>query len=443
VRCVGCETEPLTSTQYCESCGIRVWRQDTQGLETAPVTGVDHWASDSNPTSDARCESCGGPGTNGDLCESCQRAFFSSWLEGAAPAAPVSDATTPLAAAAPIQESARSELVTSVTAANDLSDAATLAVAAVPVATLGEAAMTSAEDRLAAVRAEVNRAAEARAKTVRTEEANIQATLAKGTRTDTHVAKAPKPAVVNQRENVPVSSQHGQSIALAGVAVVVAAICVGAYWLQFHEQPVIVLEEPQTPVAKNAPATHRPPGSGRSAAAATGRKSAAAPPEVPASTRPKPAASAPAQAPAKAVRPPSSSTRQVASVSVPKPATEAPPPAVAPSIPDVVAAVPPPAPPVGRFFETMDVNESPQVATRVEPQLPDELRVRPLNEIVIVRVLVSQGGHPSRISLLRRSKTGPRLDDAVIAAVNQWTFSPAKKRGEAVSCWFNFGVPIG
>ena len=102
-----------------------------------------------------------------------------------------------------------------------------------------------------------------------------------------------------------------------------------------------------------------------------------------------------------------------------------------------------PPPPVGRFFESADVNELPRVATRVEPQLPDELRVRPLNEIVIVRALVSQGGHPSRIILLRRSKKGPRLDDAVIAAVNQWTFSPAKKRGEAVSCWFNFGVPVG
>jgi TonB family protein len=98
---------------------------------------------------------------------------------------------------------------------------------------------------------------------------------------------------------------------------------------------------------------------------------------------------------------------------------------------------------LGPFFETTNVNELPRVATRVEPQLPEELRARPLSEIVIVRVLVSQGGHPSRISLLRRSKTGPRLDNAVITAVNQWTFSPAKKRGEAVSCWFNFGVPVG
>ena len=55
-----------------------------------------------------------------------------------------------------------------------------------------------------------------------------------------------------------------------------------------------------------------------------------------------------------------------------------------------------------------------------------------------MRALVSQSGHPSRISLLRRSKAGPELDTIVVEAVNQWTFAPARKKGEAVSCWFNF-----
>jgi TonB family protein len=107
------------------------------------------------------------------------------------------------------------------------------------------------------------------------------------------------------------------------------------------------------------------------------------------------------------------------------------------------AASAPPEPPLGPFFETTDVNESPRVATRVEPEVPDDLRARPINEIVIVRLLVSQSGHPSRVSLLRRSKAGTRLDNAVLAAVNRWTFTPARKRGEAVSCWFNVGVPVG
>jgi TonB family protein len=106
------------------------------------------------------------------------------------------------------------------------------------------------------------------------------------------------------------------------------------------------------------------------------------------------------------------------------------------------AAPPPPAAPQGRFFEPTEVNETPRVVTRVEPDVPEDLRSRARNDVVIIRMLVSQSGRPSRVSVLRRSKTGPRLDEAVIAAVNQWTFSPAKKRGEPVNCWFNMGVPV-
>lgn len=446
MRCVGCETEPLTSTQYCESCGIRVW-QGTQGFETPPVTGVDHWASHSNPASDARCESCGGPGSNGDLCGGCQRAFFGSWLDSQARAAHVSDTAPVVAEAAPIQERPSPD-VTAVAPASDPPDTATWQ-AAVPSPVLPETTMRSLDDTAAAAGAVAITVDEARATMVRRQEARARAAFASqatGAMTAaTHTAKAAEPTVVNKRQDAAVPSQQRyQTIALVATAVVVAAIGASAYWLQFHQEPVVPREDTQAPPAKSVlAARRRTSASGLPAAALTGRKSAAAPPEVPVSPRPKPAASAPA--PARAVRSPSAPTRQVVSVSVPNPTTEAPAPVVEPSVPDVVAPALPVAPPapVGRFFETADVNESPRVATRVEPQLPDELRVRPLNEIVIVRALVSQGGHPSRISLLRRSKTGPRLDEAVIAAVNQWTFSPAKKRGEAVSCWFNFGVPVG
>ncbi len=89
------------------------------------------------------------------------------------------------------------------------------------------------------------------------------------------------------------------------------------------------------------------------------------------------------------------------------------------------------------------MSEAPRVTRKVEPRLPEKLRARAINEIVIVRALVSQSGHPSRVSLLRRSKTGPQVDDVVVAAVHQWTFAPALKRGEPVSCWLNFGVQVG
>jgi TonB family protein len=87
------------------------------------------------------------------------------------------------------------------------------------------------------------------------------------------------------------------------------------------------------------------------------------------------------------------------------------------------------------------VNDAPQVASRIEPQIPDDVQ-GPLNDVVILRVLVSQTGHVSLVNVLRRSRSGVSLDDAVVAAVKQWTFSPARKRGEAVSCWYHVGVPV-
>jgi TonB family protein len=98
--------------------------------------------------------------------------------------------------------------------------------------------------------------------------------------------------------------------------------------------------------------------------------------------------------------------------------------------------------PLAPFFEMKDVNESPRVETRVEPKVPDALKGRSSNEVVVVRALVSQSGHPSRVSLLRGAKAGPELDTVVVEAVNQWTFTPAMKKGKAVSCWFNFGVQV-
>ena len=117
---------------------------------------------------------------------------------------------------------------------------------------------------------------------------------------------------------------------------------------------------------------------------------------------------------------------------------------VPPSVPVAAASTAAPASsaPQGPFFEPTDVHEAPKVASKVAPEVPAELRSQARNEIVIVRMLISQMGRPSRVTLLRKSKTGAKVDDAVIAAVSQWTFSPAKRRGEAVSSWFNIGVPV-
>jgi hypothetical protein len=100
------------------------------------------------------------------------------------------------------------------------------------------------------------------------------------------------------------------------------------------------------------------------------------------------------------------------------------------------------APLTGRLFESSDVDEPPRIASRVAPRLPANLPAGADKRIVVARVLVSSSGQPHRVSLLRGSMLGRASDEAVVAAVAKWTFSPAKKRGEAVNCWYNFGIPL-
>ena len=96
---------------------------------------------------------------------------------------------------------------------------------------------------------------------------------------------------------------------------------------------------------------------------------------------------------------------------------------------------------MGPFFQVNQVNQPPQVVSRVEPNVPADVQGA-VNDVVIVKVLVSQAGEAAIVNLVRRSRSGAAVDDAVVAAVKQWTFAPAKKRGEAVSCWFHVGVPV-
>jgi len=211
----------------------------------------------------------------------------------------------------------------------------------------------------------------------------------------------------------------------------------GFHWPQQAASEGVPVEA--TPVAESGTAADRgaAPPETRSVApvVAENRASAIAPSKPAASPKPTPAAGR-----RRAVRPENSSEQRVVPAVAPAPAPETP--APVPTRPSAVVAKAP-APPTGRFFERNDVDEPPQIATRVEPQLPANLPARLQNAIVVVRVLVSQTGHPFRVSLLRGSMLGRSTDEAVVAAVTRWTFSPAKKRGEPVNCWYNIGVPLG
>lgn len=96
----------------------------------------------------------------------------------------------------------------------------------------------------------------------------------------------------------------------------------------------------------------------------------------------------------------------------------------------------------GPALELSQVDVRPEVQGRVAPRLPSHLGSRQVEDVVVLRVLVSPTGQASDVRVLRASKVDASLDDAAVAAVRQWRFTPAQKGGRPVSCWFSVGVPI-
>ena len=116
----------------------------------------------------------------------------------------------------------------------------------------------------------------------------------------------------------------------------------------------------------------------------------------------------------------------------------------------VPTALPPPittpdessAPFTGQAFELTQVDVRPQVTSQIAADLPAHLSQRRFQDVVVLRVRVSTAGKPAEVRVLRKSNLDTALDGAAVAAVKQWRFQPAKKRGEAVNCWMNIGVPF-
>lgn len=424
MRCADCETEPLSPARYCECCGREIALHQEQSEET--LSGADDWAPNPNPTLDLR-------------------------YEAHQPSAPEATGAS----------------------SQDASARAMVAKADMPPAQ-PEATTTPIPDRVPFVDA----------KLIEPEVVKPRESLPKpATSTPIHAERVQRSPAASRRPivqaTVPVTpdrQRHSSKVAIG--ALLIGAVVVGAPWLRVHKESLIARVNqlanvvssngvtevaevaevanqplPTEPPTAPPPATQvrepQPPKVVVPAKASQDRKPAtAASPVASTPVRPKPVTPArpPRPVPAKAVatKPVRAKepAREVPAVAVlaAKPSA----PVIAAPAVEVAAAAPAPRPEaLGPFFESNQVNEPPRMTPHVEPRLPVELRNRSVKEIVVVRALVSQSGHPTRVSLLRRSKTGPQLDDVVLAAVNQWTFSPARKKGEPVSCWFNFAVPVG
>ena len=450
MRCVDCQNETHSPLRHCVCCG--------RDLVSAAA-----------PASDTKlavplCAVCGGPSPEGECCTNCLNSF-SDWAGTEPVAAPALEPVAP----PPVEKKhvidalwselmntpppPQSEWVDPAASANPVAPTPPVPappappvppVPAAPALTLEPVQKPTAlqippppspPTLLPATPVPVPRSAKS--------EGGTDGVHLEAARTEP-VKKTAKPAPVAndwKPKSAPKPPKPMNQLLLPMAALVVMAVGLGGYWVRTHGGLVAVLEG-ETADAGNKPAPQpasRPAEPAKKAAAERTAKPEPQQAPKPRTAQPLPAAR---QAAAASPKPRPATTR------APEPIPAAP---VASHAVMIVAPEPPkaaaaPAPtsfaPQGPFFEPTDVHESPRVASKVSPDVPAELRAQARNEIVIVRMLISQIGRPSRVSLLRKSKSGARVDDAVIAAVSQWTFSPARRRGEAVSSWFNIGVPV-
>jgi protein TonB len=89
----------------------------------------------------------------------------------------------------------------------------------------------------------------------------------------------------------------------------------------------------------------------------------------------------------------------------------------------------------GDLLPLEEVDIQPRPIKVVEPKYPELAKQMGLEGTVVVNALISEKGDVLRAEILRGIKNGAPLEQAALAAVRQWKFSPAVKDGVKVKVW--------
>lgn len=99
------------------------------------------------------------------------------------------------------------------------------------------------------------------------------------------------------------------------------------------------------------------------------------------------------------------------------------------------------APPTDEATPTLNeyryYDQAPGLVTQVKPSYPDLARDAGVDGTVMLRVLVGKDG---RVKDVHVDRSIPLLDDAAVAAVKQWVFTPALVNDHAIAVWV--AVPV-
>lgn len=88
---------------------------------------------------------------------------------------------------------------------------------------------------------------------------------------------------------------------------------------------------------------------------------------------------------------------------------------------------------------TPDVTK-PAIVNRVEPAYPRRAMQKKAQGTVILRILISEKGEPSEVTVLRDPGGAAGFKEAAVAAVKKWKFRPAVKDGKRVKVWMTYPI---
>jgi TonB family protein len=78
-----------------------------------------------------------------------------------------------------------------------------------------------------------------------------------------------------------------------------------------------------------------------------------------------------------------------------------------------------------------EVSVPPVLVYKVDPEYTEQARLSRYNGIVLLRLVIDEGGTPRDIQVLRSLGLG--LDEKAVEAVRQWRFRPGLRDGRAVA----------
>lgn len=88
--------------------------------------------------------------------------------------------------------------------------------------------------------------------------------------------------------------------------------------------------------------------------------------------------------------------------------------------------------------------DPPRLLVRVAPVWPDVVRQQNLQGVIIVQTVLTEEGRVCAARVVRSidSEHAPALDEAAIAAVRQWRFTPALLEGKPRKAFYAIAVRV-